>query len=190
MADCPTLTTARLILRPFSLDDASAVQRLAGEWDIARYTLTIPHPYEDGMAEQFIESLQPAFDRGDLLALAVTTMVDGLIGSIGLNLSRVQVHEHAELGYWIGKPYWGRGYASEASAAVLAYAFTELRLHRIYAEHFPRNRASGRVLQKIGMTHEGRLREQFKRMGVFEDVEMYGILRHEWLARTGGVEHA
>jgi [ribosomal protein S5]-alanine N-acetyltransferase len=84
------------------------------------------------------------------------------------------------MGYWIGVPYWGRGYCTEAAGALLAHAFGPLGLHRVHATHLTRNPASGRVMQKLGMRHEGRMREHFLKWGVFEDVERYGILDREW----------
>ena len=90
----------------------------------------------------------------------------------------------AELGYWIGKPYWGQGYCTEAARATLDFGFEQLGLNRIFAHHFARNPASGRVMQKIGMTREGRLRQHVKKWDAFEDLELYGILKDHWAART------
>jgi RimJ/RimL family protein N-acetyltransferase len=180
----PIIETERLILRPFSLDDAPEVQRLAGERDIAANTLTIPHPYEDGMAEEWISTHQEGFDKGELFNLAITRRSDGaLIGAIGLVVK--PQHECAELGYWVGKPYWNRGYCTEAARALVGYGFESLGLNRIYSHHFVRNPASGRVMQKIGMAHEGRLRQHVKRWGAFEDLEQYGILRNEYQTTEG-----
>jgi ribosomal-protein-alanine N-acetyltransferase len=184
MAERPELKTDRLLLRPFTLADAPAVQRLAGDKDIASTTLSIPHPYEDGMAEQWINSLQERFEQGEFVNLAVVLLADGaLIGSIGLQIN--QAHENAELGYWIGKPYWGNGYCTEAARAVLHYGFTKLGLHRIAAHHLSRNPASGRVMEKIGMQYEGCERQRIKKWGVFEDVKMYAILKDEYEPRSG-----
>jgi RimJ/RimL family protein N-acetyltransferase len=88
-------------------------------------------------------------------------------------------HDRAELGYWIGKPFWGRGYATEAARALVQYGFDTLGLHRIYARHLTRNPASGRVLHKIGMTHEGYRRKHEKKWGIYEDDKLYGILRDD-----------
>jgi [ribosomal protein S5]-alanine N-acetyltransferase len=182
--DEPTIETPRLVLRPFAPADAPEVQRLAGERDVASTTLNVPHPYEDGMAEAWIESHAPAFARGERLTCAVTERGRGqLLGAISLRL--VARDENAELGYWIGKPYWGRGICTEAAAAVLTYGFETLGLHRIHASFLTRNPASGRVMQKIGMTREGRLREHIKKWDVFEDLEKYAILRSEHRARAG-----
>ena len=100
---------------------------------------------------------------------------------IGLmNVSRE--HEKAELGYWIGKPYWNNGYASEAAISVLKFGFEDLDLRRIHAHHLSRNPVSGRVLQKIGMQHEGHLRQHILKWGKYEDIDMYGILKTEFPA--------
>jgi len=179
----PTLETERLILRPFDLSDAPRVQLLAGDRAVAATTKNIPHPYEDGMAEQWIGSHQERFERGQEVVFAITRKDGGeLIGAIGLTLKLAQ--DNAELGYWIGKPYWGRGYCTEAASAVLRYAFTELRLNRVHAHHFSNNPASGRVMKKIGMRHEGRLRQHVKKWGEFYDVEAYGILRSDLAEST------
>jgi len=175
----PTLETARLILRPFELSDAPRVQLLAGGRAVAAMTKNIPHPYQDGVAEKWIGSHQARFDEGKEAVCAITLKADNeLVGAIGLVLSLDQ--ERAELGYWIGKPYWNRGYCTEAAQAVLRYAFTELRLNRVHAHHFSNNPASGRVMQKNGMRHEGHLRQHVKKWGEFLDVEAYGILRAEF----------
>jgi len=175
----PTLETQRLILRPFTLSDAPRVQLLAGDRNVARTTKNIPHPYEDGMAEAWIGLHQERFEEGKEVVFAINLKESGeLIGAIGLVLNLSQ--EIAELGYWVGKPYWGRGYCTEAARAVLHFAFTELRLNRVHAHHLTHNPASGRVMQKIGMRHEGHLRQHVKKWGEFFDVETYGILRPEF----------
>lgn len=174
----PTLRTKRLVLRPFTVEDAPTVQVLAGAREVASTTLTIPHPYEDGMAEAWIGGHAAAWESGERFTLAVATEPDGVVGGMGLHLA--PHHRRAELGYWIGVPYWNRGYATEAASAVVAFGFTELGLHRVVARHFPRNPASGRVLAKIGMTHEGTLRHHVVRWGEFEDLECFAILESEW----------
>jgi ribosomal-protein-alanine N-acetyltransferase len=174
----PTLETRRLILRPFELSDALRVQLLAGDRAVAATTKNIPHPYEDGMAEKWIGSHQEHVEKDRLVTFAIVLKDGGeLIGAIGLTLNLAQ--ERAELGYWIGKPYWGCGYCTEAGHAVLGYAFDTLCLHRVHAHHLSHNPASGRVMQKLGMRHEGRSCQHIKKWGEFVDVEAYGILRSE-----------
>jgi RimJ/RimL family protein N-acetyltransferase len=174
-----TLSTNRLILRSFHLDDAQDVQRLAGDRDIAAFTLLIPHPYEDGMAEEWI-STHPADLKNDRsVCFAITLRHTGsLLGAISLNLQPDDIK--AEMGYWVGKPYWNKGYCTEAARTVLTYGFTVLQLNRIFAFHFVTNPASGRVLEKIGMRREGCHRQAVRKWNVFHDVHVYGILKSEF----------
>jgi [ribosomal protein S5]-alanine N-acetyltransferase len=175
----PELRTARLVLRPFVLADGPTVQRLAGAWEVVDTTLNIPHPYPDGGAEQWIGGHAELFAAGSSVIYAITLAETGeLCGSTGLHIT--QRDKRAEIGYWLGQPYWGQGYTSEAAAALLGYGFTTLGLNRIYATHFVRNPASGRVMQKIGMRFEGTMRQHYFARTQFEDVHCYGILREEW----------
>ena len=175
----PTLQTARLTLRPFDLSDGPRVKELAGDHAIADTTGSIAHPYEDGMAERWIATHQPEFEAGALTNFAATLRESGeLIGAIGLVIQ--EKHRRAELGYWFGKPYWGQGYATEAGQAVVRYGFADLGLARIVAQHFQRNPASGRILQKLGMKQEGFLRQHFMKWETLENVVCYGILRNDW----------
>lgn len=179
----PDLTTERLLLRPFTLADAPDVQRLAGDRDIAATTAAIPHPYEDGMAEAWIGQHPERFAGGESVVFAITHKADGaLLGAIGLELNAEQ--QRAELGYWIGKPHWNAGYCTEAARAVLRYAFEALRLRRVFAHHFGRNPASGRVMEKIGMRHEGTLRQHTIKWGTIDDLEVYGLLRADATAEA------
>jgi len=183
MKECPTIETERLLLRAFELSDAKDVQRLAGDRAIADTTLNIPHPYEDGMAEEWISTHQPKFKAGELSSFAIVLKTsDKLIGAIGLEI--FPRFERAGLGYWIGRPYWKNGYCTEAGRAVIRYGFSVLKLNRIHAAHLTRNPASGRVMHNIGMAHEGRSRQHAKKWDKFEDLELYGILREQWIADT------
>ena len=181
MKPYPTLQTERLILREFTLEDVPEVQRLAGAYEIARMTLLIPHPYEDGMAEEWIASLRPSYEAGEQVTFAVVLREGGdLVGCIGMGLNARD--NSGELGYWIGVPYWGRGYCTEAAREMVRYGFEVLGLHRIYANHFGSNLASGRVMQKLGMSYEGTRREHYKKWGEYEDQVEYGLLASEWRA--------
>ncbi len=176
----PTIETARLLLRPFSMNDAPDIKKFAGNREIASTTTNIPHPYEDGMAEEWIGTHWENFEAGKEVNYAIVFRENkSLIGAMGLmNISRE--HEKAELGYWIGKPCWGQGYCTEAGHAVLGYAFNVLDLNRIYATHFRRNPASGSVMRKLGMKHEGSLRQHVRKWDKFEDMEINGILKTEY----------
>ena len=175
----PLLDTERLLLRPFELDDAATVQRLAGAREVADTTLNIPHPYRDGAAEAWILTHKPMYRAGALATYAVTLRESNeLIGAVGLRIDLV--HNNAELGYWIGQHYWGCGYCTEAARAVLVFGFYVLQLNRVHAAHLSRNPASGRVMQKLGMKHEGCLRRHMRKWEQYENIEKYGILREEF----------
>ena len=179
MKSQPILETERLLLRPFTQADADDVQRLAGDRAIAATTLSIPHPYEDGMAEAWIAGQQEMIERGKSTPFAMERKCDGaLIGSI--NLMDIQAGHQAEFGYWVGVPYWNCGYCTEAAQAMLDFAFAELGLVRVHARHLSRNPSSGRVMQKLGMRHEGTRRHHVRKWDVLEDVELYGILLDEY----------
>ena len=178
MSEPPRLETDRLRLRPLELADATEVQRLAGDRLIAATTLNIPHPYPDGAAEEWLRRSAERAAAGEVLSYAVERRSDGaLVGSVSLSIERE--HDRAELGYWIGVPYWGQGYATEAAGELVRYGLETLGLNRIYAYHFPANPASGRVLQKIGMAYEGRRRQHSLKWGEYMDSESYAILRSD-----------
>jgi len=168
----PTLHTDRLLLRAHTLADAPELARLAGAREVAATTLRIPHPYSLADAEAFITGWQDADER---VAFAIVLRENSvLLGGAGLRLEKE--HRHAELGYWIGTPYWGKGYATEAARAILRYGFEVLKLHRIHASHFADNAASGNILRKIGMKHEGRQPQHILKWGRYLDLELYGML--------------
>lgn len=174
----PILETARLKLRPYSEADIAALVPLIGAREVAATTLRIAHPYTEEDARAFITLAR----ERDKIWLAITLRADGRqIGGIGLRVD--EQHQHAELGYWLGVPYWGQGYATEAAREMLRYGFQDLDLHRIFASHFGHNPASGSVLRKLGMRHEGCQREHLRKWDRFVDSELYGILRQEWKDR-------
>ncbi len=176
MMDLPTLHTKRLLLRPFQAEDAPTVMKLAGDKEVAATTLNIPYPYEPGIAEGWIQTHPERYRQGLGVVFAIVLVGAGdLIGSISLALN--QPNQRAEMGYWIGRPYWNQGYCTEAAGAVIKYGFTQHKLNRIYARHMGRNPASGRVMQKNGMQYEGRLRQHIQKWGFFDDILIYGALR-------------
>lgn len=178
-AEFPLIETPRLLLRAYAGTDAAAVQRLAGAREVADTTARLPHPYPDGAAEGWIASHAASWAARQELALAVTAREDGqLLGSVGLVFD--QANENAELGFWIGLPFWRHGFATEAASALTDYAFRVLGLQRVQARHFARNPASGRVLLKAGLRREGTSPRAYLRNGRFEDVVFYGAVRRDW----------
>jgi RimJ/RimL family protein N-acetyltransferase len=183
MSEQPTLRTSRLYLRAPESRDATRIQLLAGDRDVADTVSSIPHPYPDGAADAWIAGRGPDWDAGIGATFAIIESAqDLLVGVAGLSIS--STHSQAEVGYWIGVPYWGRGYATEAAAALITFAFDALQLHRVEARHYSRNPASGRVMQKLGMTFEGVQRESIRKGDQFEDAAVYAVLAREWQEKT------
>ena len=179
------MQTERLILRPMAPCDAPEIQRLAGDREVAATTRDIPHPYEDGVAEAWICACQELIAAGKLVNFAITLRSDGSFVGV-ISLHRDADANAAELSYWVGKPFWNQGYATEAVKAVLRHGLADLGLDRVFAAHFARNPASGRVMQKAGMLHEGFLKAHTEKWGKFEDLELYGVTGEQVLNGEAG----
>lgn len=185
-----TLETERLVLRPPVPGDAAWIGRVCRPIDVARNTLHIPHPYPADGAEKWLSDALPAISRRERYSWAVT-LRDGAepgwegVGLVGLHPE--WDHLHAELGYVIGMPWWGRGYATEAVRAVVRFVFTRTELIRLHAGHYARNPASGRVLEKCGFVREGLRPRMYRRFGEWVDLVQMRLLREEWEARPDDV---
>lgn len=172
----PPLETERLRLRAFAAMDAETVATLAGDAVVARYLLHVPHPYPRPLADDWIASHAEAWQRGGSPTWAIERRRDRrLIGTVSLRW--MPRHDRAELGYWIGRRHWGRGYAREAAAAAVAFAFDTLGAHRVYAQHLGGNDRSAAVLRAIGMTAEGVRRQHIKKDGAYHDLHSYALVR-------------
>jgi RimJ/RimL family protein N-acetyltransferase len=169
------IETPRLQLRTLSEADLPELLPLIGAQEVAATTLRIPHPFEEKHGREYLAMVP----KENELRLAIRLRSDGrLCGGMGLHPDND--HKRAELGYWIGVPYWGNGYATEAAQAVVRYGFENFGYNRIVAHHFKHNPASGKVLKKIGMKYEGCMRQHVLKWGEFVDLELYAILREEW----------
>lgn len=170
------ITSLPITLRPFTLDDAPRVQLLAGDFAVAETTALIPHPYGSGMAEEWIGTHQRDRDRGHSFTYAITRAGDGLlVGAIDV---RPKADEHENFGYWIGVPYWGCGYATSAARAVVALTFSYLECDQVTASHLVRNPASGRVMEKCGLTLVQTINREHR--GKREAFHVRGITRDAW----------
>lgn len=180
-ASIPTLATARLRLRPFAANDAAAVTAIAGDAEVSRYLLHVPFPYPAGLAEEWIATHRDVWAQGQGVSWAVTLAAGGaLLGTASLRW--VRRHDHAELGYWLGRVHWGHGYALEAASAALDFAFTTLGCARVFAQHLGGNERSARVLERLGMSAEGVRRGHIKKAGAYYDTYQFGVLRDEYVA--------
>ncbi|MFC4427103.1 GNAT family N-acetyltransferase [Deinococcus navajonensis] len=172
----PEMTTSRLCLRPFVETDAGIVTTLLSTPEVAEGMLSIPFPYPADLARSWILSRPGAAEEGRAFSWAITHLDTAqLLG--GVTLSPAPGQFRAELGYWLGVPFWRQGYASETVPAVLKFGFDLLNLHRIQATVFPGNPASARVLEKAGFCREGLLRGYARKGGTFHDLILYARLR-------------
>ena len=142
-----TVETERLRLRRPCRDDVGSIAALASEWEVAKQTTRIPHPYTALDAEQWIETVL-VDDSGETPLMVTLAERRSLIGAIELAPARSSTGP--ELGFWNGKPYWGHGYATEAALGLVGHAFGKLGLSHIVAGAFLENRSSHRVLEKVG----------------------------------------
>ncbi len=167
------LDTARLRLRRLEPGDAAAITELAGDWEVARWTALVPHPYGPDDAAAFI-ALQSS---GDQVTMAVERRLDGaLIGVIGFGPGQAGF----EIGYWIGRPYWGKGYASEALRRATRLAFANFDLPSLTAEILPDNAASTRVLARAGFSRAGSGERDLPARGIRASLDRWRLTRDEW----------
>ena len=169
-----------IALRPIAADDAPRVQLLAGERSVAETTALIPHPYPDGAAEAWIATQAGDWSTGREYTYAIE-VESVLVGVVSL---RPVAGKQENLGFWIGRPYWGSGYATAAASAVIALAFSCLELDVVTASHLSRNVASARVLEKCGMSLLRTGTRDHRR--ALEAFCVRGISREEWEARLAG----
>ncbi|ARI75532.1 GNAT family N-acetyltransferase [Halobacillus mangrovi] len=180
------LETDRLQLAPYEMSYAKQVAELAGEWEVAATTF-VPHPYTIKDAEEWIGLHKEWLDRGTAYPLAmICKETKQLIGTMTLRVN--QKHQKGELAYWVGKPYWGKGYASEAAIRVVRYGFEELNLERIWAGAMTENSASSKVMQKAGLSYEGTLKKDMLHWGEFKDIDVYGMVREDFVLLQNNIE--
>jgi RimJ/RimL family protein N-acetyltransferase len=175
------LETRRLWLRWPNVRDAAAIERLASEKDVAEMTATIPHPYPAGEAEARVFRMRKdnATGQGWRLALAFKDRPGELIGIIGVN----NQGDAAELGYWLGRPFWGAGLMTEAVGAVLDALVTYADFDSFEAAARVINPASARVLTKLGFRHEGSAMRPAPARGGPVPVDCFRLTRAAWEER-------
>lgn len=155
MRDVIEIQTKRLKLRALRMSDAHRIAQLCGDPGVATMILRAPLPYLEVAAEGFIMTLAARKRLGEDFVFAAELPGEGLVGMIGANTAG---EDGFEIGYWFGRPYWGKGLASEALAAFLSEA---KKLGRLLAGHFADNPASGRVLEKAGFAYTGVIENKF-----------------------------
>ena len=177
----PELTTPRLLLRPLREDDAAALFAVFSDPAVMRYWSTAPWT-DRAQADHRIASDADAHARGEHLALGIERRDDGrLIGRCTL-FDLWPSCRRAQVGYGLHASAWGQGLAAEAVGALLCHGFEAMDLNRVEADIDPRNSASARLLQRLGFTREGLLRERWIVDGEVSDSEIHGLLRREFMA--------
>lgn len=175
-----TLRTPRLILRAVAPEDAPSIAVVCAPKEVAMNTLKTPHPYTLDDAYAFLGRVADGVAKNELYSWGITLAdaPDRYIGTFGLHPN--WEHRHAEVGYIIAMPEWGRGYATEAVRAVIAFAFERTPLVRLHAGYYTRNPASGRVLEKCGFVPEGVRPRMYERFGEWIDLALMRLFREDW----------
>jgi ribosomal-protein-alanine N-acetyltransferase len=162
------------ILRPWQAEDLDSLVRFANNYEIAKFMNDhFPHPYTPEAGKAFIELATREVPH-NILAIEVGGQAAGGIGiHPGWGIER----KNAEMGYWLGQPFWGKGIISEAVKQMVEYAFKNWDINRIFARPFSTNAASQRVLQKAGFTLEARFEQTFFKNGEYFDEMVYAVRR-------------
>lgn len=173
------ITGKRLTLREFRMDDLDASMTVVGDPEVTR-PLSFDARTRADQAERLAQDVARAStDPRPDYYLAIADSADTLIGFVRIGFGR---DKSGELGYAVCRAGWGKGYATEAASLMLGFGFGSLHLHRIQAACGPDNRASQRLLARLGFTPEGRIRDHVFTNGAWRDSLLYSILDHEWLA--------
>ncbi len=188
MISGPELKGERIELRKLTLSDASDIHRNLQDKAIIKWTMHIPWPYKMQDAVKFIRKTHYGIRKKTNFTFGIvykeTSRVIGVIRIGDIDWK----NKNAEIGYWLGKKYWGRGLASEAVRLILKFAFEKLKLHKVYAGLFEENIASRKVLEKCGFRLEGTIRESRFRYKKWHNELRFGILESEYKKNTSEYE--
>lgn len=173
------LETERLLLRAPRRSDAATIVSLIGDYDVCKNLGTVPYPYSARHMDEWLDALEQHRANGEF-TFGITRRGDGAyMGGCGLNLKDGKY----ELGYWLGKPYWGAGYATEAARRLVAFLFDELNADGVWAGFYADNPASGHVLAKTGFLPSGREMRACAARGIDVDCHMVALSRAEFESR-------
>ena len=180
LEDLPTLESGRLLLRKLLMRDAQDIYEYCSDTEVARHVLWTAHTsVSDSRA--YIRYMLRRYRQGEPSSWGIVLKENSkLIGTIGFMWIQPE-NAAAEVGYSLSRDYWNRGVMTEALRLVLDFGFRELKLNRIEAQHELSNPASGAVMRKVGMRHEGTLRQRLFNKGRYVDVALYAALRSEYL---------
>lgn len=168
------LETNRLLLRPLNPDDYGAVFDFMQAREVTQFLLFFGYPLNGSQLEGWLRDVINASPDSFAYWAIIHCESEKLIGILSLTIDRF--HHKAEMGYWIGRDFWGQGLATEAVRAAIEYAFNDLQLHRLELTIHVRNKASQNVAKKLGFQLEGCFRESHFKDGSYWDVNFYGLL--------------
>ena len=181
----PRLETPRLLLRPMTMRDAQDIYDYSRDPEVARYVLWSAHR-SLSESRAYLRYILRQYRDGMPSSWGIVMKSTGrVVGTIGY-MSYSEENSSVEVGYSLSRALWNHGVMTEALHAVLAFSFERMQIHRVEAQHDAANPASGRVMVKCGMLHEGRLRGRVYNKGRFVDVELYALIREDWLRTHPG----
>ena len=176
----PRLETPRLLLRPMTMHDAQDIYDYSRDPEVARYVLWSAHR-SLSESRAYLRYIIRQYREGMPSSWGIVLKATGhLVGTIGY-MAYSEENSTVEIGYSLARHLWNHGLMTEALYAVLAFSFERMQIHRVEAQHDAANPASGQVMRKCGMQHEGRLRGRVYNKGRFVDVELYAMVREDWL---------
>jgi len=170
----------RVSIRPLKFSDASDLYENVKDKEIVAWTMTIPHPYPKDGALKFIRKARYNMRKKRSYPFGIVLKETGKVIGVVELMTFDWKNKNAEIGYWLGRKYWGEGLMIDAVKLVLRFGFGGLKLHRIYGKLFEENTGSARILEKSGFKLEGRMREERYRYGKWHDALRYGILESEF----------
>ena len=167
-----TIKTEHFVLRPFKKGDEDTLQKNINDKDITKTLSVVPYPYTMKHAKEWITHATSKLEKEVIFAIDFGEGVEGVISLKDIDTT----HKRAEFGYWLAKKRWGKGYMTEALNALVTFAFSDLKLVKVYAYTFLNNPASSRVLEKAGFEKEAVLKKHLSDHGKQIDVNMYGLV--------------
>ncbi len=175
----PTLTTHRLTLNQIGTADIPQIVSLANNLKVTQTTRTMPYPYFEKDAMAWIAMCDQGLSDGNKYIFAIRDKhTHDFMGGIGLTLDIA--NNRAELGYWIGEPFWNNGFTTEAVRPILKFGFETLQLNKIIAVYVDTNGASGKIMIKNGMVKEGELKQHDFKNGMYINLVLYRMLKTEY----------
>ena len=179
MDEFPKIETERLFLGELKAADIPAIVKHASNKNISDFTLNLPFPYSEKDAIYWINLANQGFKDGTNIIFGIKRKSDNqFIGGIGLTIARI--FNRAEIGYWIAEPFWGKGYATEATRSIIKYGFEHLDLNKFTSSYLAKNPASGKVMKKSGMTKEGELKEHVHKASEYHDLIVFGLTKAQF----------